>query len=563
MLFLSGATFPVSSLPEWARVVAQFLPASYLVTGFQGVFYREESLLDSGSSILALAATIILATFVSTQLFRWEKEEKIRSSAKIYLLAVLVPFFILGGYQLWSRDHLRKADVLWRDLQRQEVLLIRDARIIVGDGRELTSASVLIRNGSIERIFDSERPDPARWNAELVEAAGKTLLPGLIDVHVHLGASGGISIEPSIGFDVEQSMSRALAAYLYSGITAVRSLGDALEPALATRQKALSGELLGAELFLCGPMFTTEGGYGMEVFDDLPEPVQSILAPQLLRLPHSEDEARQQVRELDREGVDAIKAVFESGEDGPLPPRMDVSLLRALAEESAIHGLPFIVHTRTSQDVRDAVDAGARGIEHGAYHDPLPGDVIAQMVEKEVFYSPTLSMLEARAHVLGGVEELLERSLTQQVNPLSLIEKAREALRSTDSSIFEYERLRGSAYLEHATENLTAAYRNGIMLVTGSDGGHALVFHGPTIHRELQLWVRAGVPEAAALRAATYDAARYLGAEDRLGLVAPGYEANLLLVDGNPLKDITATERISLVIFRGERIRRSALFDSY
>jgi imidazolonepropionase-like amidohydrolase len=237
-----------------------------------------------------------------------------------------------------------------------------------------------------------------------------------------------------------------------------------------------------------------------------------------------------------------------------------MSILRAIAKESAIHGLPLIAHTATSRDVRDAVDVGVRGVEHGSYRDPLPEDLIEQMVEKDVFYDPTLSLIEARAHVVGGVVELLERPLAQQVSPLELIEKAREALRSKDP-VNDYEWIRLAGQLEQAKQNLMAAYRKGVTLVAGSDAGNSLVLHGPTIHRELELWVEAGVPEAYALRAATANAARYLGAEDRLGLIAKGHEANLVLVNGNPLKNISATERISLVIYKGERIRRSALFD--
>jgi imidazolonepropionase-like amidohydrolase len=238
-----------------------------------------------------------------------------------------------------------------------------------------------------------------------------------------------------------------------------------------------------------------------------------------------------------------------------------VSILSAIAKESAIHGLALIARTASSRDVREAVDVGARGVERGTFRDPLPEDLIAQMIEKDVFYDPTLSLIEARVHVAGGVEELLERSLAQQVSPLELIEKSREALRSADP-MNEYERVRLRGQLEQAKRNLMAAYEHGATLVAGSDAGNPLVLHGPTIHRELELWVEAGVPEAHALQAATANAARYLGVEDRLGLVAKGYEANLVLVDGNPLKDITATERISLVIYRGERIRRSALFDT-
>ena len=112
-----------------------------------------------------------------------------------------------------------------------------------------------------------------------------------------------------------------------------------------------------------------------------------------------------------------------------------------------------------------------------------------------------------------------------------------------------------------AKENLARAYRAGATLVTGSDAGNVLVHHGPTVHRELQLWTAAGVPNAAALRAATFNSARLLGAHQRIGRIQEGFDANLLLVDGNPLQDISATERISAVIFKGEPIDRSELFD--
>jgi imidazolonepropionase-like amidohydrolase len=113
-------------------------------------------------------------------------------------------------------------------------------------------------------------PDPAFLRAELVEAAGKTLLPGLIDVHVHLGAPGGF-YESTSDYLPRKAMRRALAAYLYSGITTVKSVGDSLEDSLTLRQRVSSGEILGAGLFICGPMFTTEAGHGTEYFEDLPE----------------------------------------------------------------------------------------------------------------------------------------------------------------------------------------------------------------------------------------------------------------------------------------------------
>jgi imidazolonepropionase-like amidohydrolase len=103
--------------------------------------------------------------------------------------------------------------------------------------------------------------------------------------------------------------------------------------------------------------------------------------------------------------------------------------------------------------------------------------------------------------------------------------------------------------------------RAGVLLVTGTDSGNPGIVHGPGVHRELQLWVEAGIPAAVALQAATYNGAQLLRAADRMGLIRKGFQANLLLIDGNPLKDISVTERISMVMFKGERVDRSELFD--
>jgi imidazolonepropionase-like amidohydrolase len=100
-----------------------------------------------------------------------------------------------------------------------------------------------------------------------------------------------------------------------------------------------------------------------------------------------------------------------------------------------------------------------------------------------------------------------------------------------------------------------------VRLIAGSDAGNMLVIHGPTIQHELELWVKAGVPAAVALQAATYNAAKTLGADDRIGVIQPGHDANLVLLDGDPVEDISSTEHIYSVMFRGERIDRTELFN--
>ena len=120
MLFLSGATFPTTILPAWGQIVGQFLPATYLVTGFQSVFLRRETLAQNGPAVAALIITMILATFISIQIFRWEKEEKLRPAARFWVLAVLSPFVVMGCYQAYSKEQSKKANLLWRELMRSD-----------------------------------------------------------------------------------------------------------------------------------------------------------------------------------------------------------------------------------------------------------------------------------------------------------------------------------------------------------------------------------------------------------------------------------------------------------
>jgi len=102
MLFLSGTTVPVEMLPKWGKVLSKFLPASYLVTGFRRILENGETLLQNWGSALALVIALITALFVATQLFRWEKEEKIQGTAKLWVLVALLPFIVLGCYQIFK-----------------------------------------------------------------------------------------------------------------------------------------------------------------------------------------------------------------------------------------------------------------------------------------------------------------------------------------------------------------------------------------------------------------------------------------------------------------------------
>ncbi|MFL6354074.1 MAG: amidohydrolase family protein [Bryobacteraceae bacterium] len=558
MLFLSGATIPVSVMPVWVQSIAQFLPATYLFQGMQSIMIAGDSLAANMTSVVALLLTMFVALFVGVKLFRWEKEEKIENSAKLWIVAVLAPFILMGVYQVRTMQNVEKSKILTRSAMRNRSVLFQNAKIFVGDGKVIQDGAVLIRNGKIDEVFDRPPANPKSLNAEVIDAAGKTLMPGLIDMHVHIGVPGGVYQDVRKYLDPNASK-RRVAAYLYSGITAVRSTGDWLDNSLKLRAAVNSGEYLGSEVFTYGPLFTAAGGHPTEMLKYFPESQRKMAEGQFVRLPKSAGEAQKAVDDLKEAGVDGLKAVLESGNsEWGVFNRLDAEIYGAIIREAAKDGLPTATHTGSAADVKDAIEADTNSIEHGSMINLIPSDLFLEMKQKGIAYDPTLSVFEALADLRTGNFEPLTRSLVQQVGPADLLTSTRAVLgkEKARNTLENYKPM-----LDRENQNLLNAYKTGVLLITGSDAGNLLVIHGPTIQHELELWVKAGIPPTQALQAATFNAAKVLRADDRIGSVQKGREATLILLDGDPVQDISNTERIATVMFRGERVDRSDLFD--
>jgi imidazolonepropionase-like amidohydrolase len=354
---------------------------------------------------------------------------------------------------------------------------------------------------------------------------------------------------------------RELAAYLYSGITAVRSTGDMLDQSLKLRSDIASDRYSGAQLFVSGPLFTADGGHPEEIIKNFPQSMRAEAKSQFLRQPKTEAEARAQVDALKKDGVDSIKAVLEAGNEvwGNFN-RLNYDIYRAIVDQATKDGLPVITHTGSVADMNVAIDAGTSTIEHGAMMEAIGSDVFARMKAKNIAYDPTLSVYYAMAAMGTGKTDLLDNSLLRSVAPADLIAGTRAMLAKNKPS---HNAAYYQALLDRLNHNLMTACEAGVPLIVGTDAGNMLVIHGPTVQRELELWVKAGVPATAALQAATYTAAKYLRADDHLGLIKPGRDATLILLDGDPVVDIGNTEHISAVYFKGEHVDRSDLFDQF
>ena len=558
MMFLSGSTFPVQVFPKWLQKVTEFIPATHLNKGVQGMLVQNETLAQNGRALVALLLTTAVALFVAYRLFRWEKDEKLKPASKLWVLAALAPFFLVGAWELRSDESRVRQVQIDRKFAQSRTRLYRNARLIIGDGRVIERGGLLVRDGRIAAVYEGDAPDAKSVNADSVEAAGKTIIPGLIDAHVHLGAPGGMYANPQ-DYMKPGASERELAAYLYSGVTTVRSTGDWLDQSLALKRKLASNQYTGAELITSGPLFTAEGGHPTQMLKFFPSNMREQGKAQFVRIPRTADEARQMVRALKEKGVDLIKGVLESGEPGHALARLDVALLMAAGEEARRLGLPLAVHTGRAIDVEDALRAGVRSVEHGSMVEALPDELLKRLAAQGVYYNPTLSVIDGVEQFRTGKLNNLDFPLVQQVAPPGLIAGTKANLASSGFEQMRQGLEHSRAKLEVSLDNLRRAHLAGVPLVTGTDSGNMPLIHGPAIHRELQLWVKAGIPTAVALQAATGNAAKLLGISARTGTLEKGKEATLLVLDANPLAEIAATERISTILFKGERIGRGDL----
>jgi len=393
----------------------------------------------------------------------------------------------------------------------EPTLVIEDARIIVGDGEVKEVATVVIVNDRIQQIVPTN-PQHMDENVKRVDARGMTLMPGLIDTHVHFF---GLTAHGQAGY--EEQLNTLAPTYLHDyvrhGVTTVRSLADPLELVLELRTRVDEGRIeVGPRILLAGPCFTAPGGHPAVTLGRDDPWMREAIAFEV----DDADAARAMVRHLAAQGVDAIKAVLEAGQGLGMPetlPRLSLDVLSAIVDESHRHHLPVSVHTHREQDVRDAVMAGADGVEHGvcdaAISDPRLADLL---LERDVTYTPTLWIL----------------SLDQEYG-----------------------------LLNNAMQNLKSISDKGVRICLGTDTLSSRPAPGLNTIREMELMAQAGLTTQKIISAGTRDAAEHLGLLQDLGTVEPGKLADLLLISGDPLQDISEIRKLAMVIKDGRIVHSS------
>ncbi|MEG6523323.1 amidohydrolase family protein, partial [Desulfotomaculum sp. 1211_IL3151] len=393
-------------------------------------------------------------------------------------------------------------------------LALTGATVLVGEDLVTSqNTTVLIHDGIIVRVGNDKDIDIPS-DATILDMNGYTLVPGLLDLHVHLGSpeldvgqKPHLLTMPKLIADWVRFIPGTRRAFLNHGVTTVRSLGDEYEWIMDLRQQLRDGVLEGPRLFAAGPIFTTKGGHPVATFGI--DPMSDAV-----RLPATPDEARDLVNALVNgdSSVDLIKVVQERGN----PKRLSLEpiapdVLGAIVTEAHKHDLPVIAHWGTLEDLKDVLAAGVDGLEHLEARGVLEGwpmETLDLLVESKVPLSPTLMVTNV------VVEPDVHKQLRKRVGEF---------------------------------------HDAGGRIVLGTDAGMPGVPFGASVHQELELLVESGLMPREALKAATSEAAKELGT-GHIGAIEPGRAADLVLVRNNPIQDIQAIRNVVMVFLDGRLV---------
>lgn len=410
-------------------------------------------------------------------------------------------------------------------------LLISGVTLIDGTGAPpVEDAWVLVREGRIERVSREALEAPA--GVREIDGGGRWLIPGLMDMHVHLqGGRGRDAPDETAGI-------RALHGFLWSGVTSVYDAGNDPDYVFGLRERERAGEIASPRVFASGGVVTAPGGHGGG-------PGATLIESWPADRPKLEAHAARE--------PDLVKLTFDEHGWGtrPLIPLLDPELMAEAGRFFNERGIRTTVHVSHEYRARQAIAAGINTLAHPVIQGPISDGFVGLMASSGTPMVSTLTIGEGYGRLVDH-PEFLEGPLYQAVYEPDLIERLRTEVREA------YAARPWTTWMKVmnpvAQENLRRIHDAGGVIVMGSDQSN-----GPASHRELELLVQGGIEPLDALRIGTLNGAVFLGMEDELGSVEEGKLADLVLLGSDPLADISNAADIVTVIKGGEVVDRSAL----
>jgi len=422
-----------------------------------------------------------------------------------------------------------------------QTTIYEGARLIPGDGRPaIEQSAFIVENGTFTRV--GRMGDvKASTGAARVDLTGKTVMPTLIDIHTHTGFQKGPTYRPeNYGRDaILEDLNRAL----YFGVSTVVSEGiDPGEAAFKVREEQATGRLGGARLFTAGRgIGAPNAGPGADTYKGIAYEVTS------------EEQARSAVRELAAQKVDFVK-IWVDDRNGRAP-ELSPPLYRAVIDEAHKHGIRVNAHVFYLADAKGLVAAGIDGFTHMVRDKDMDDEVVQAIVKRRVVIMPTLQNTERGRNTEppASLAAWINGPARGAIGP-DLAAKLVAAYGGRTAAQASVARER-YAILQRSLAKLSAA---GARIVLGGDTGLQDDPFGFAEHRELELMVEAGMTPMQAIVAATRNGAQYLGLRTT-GVLTPGKHADFVVLDANPLDDITNTRRIARIFINGRETNRESL----
>lgn len=400
--------------------------------------------------------------------------------------------------------------------------IILAGNVITDPAKGMEGPSVItVTDGRIVSVERGTAPGNAPADAEIIDLSTKTVLPGLIDLHVHLtGDPGGDFRDEAVDPDewgVVMGVKNA-ALTVRAGFTTVREAGSAQNTAFVLRRGTAEGKIVGPRIVAAGPALSIVGGHA-DVTGFRKDVLAALDGGYTCTGPL---ECAEKVRKASRLGADVIKITATGGvlsqQGRGLEAHFTDAEMKSIADTAHSLGLKVMAHAHGARGIEAASAAGIDTIDHGTFADEA---ALKVMKAKGTVLVPTLMALE-------GVRARLGKGIYTPTVEV----KARQAI-------------------EAAGRQVTRAKQMGVTVAFGTDAG---VFEHGSNAGEFALMVKAGMTPKEALASATTVAAKTLGMENELGKIAPGYSADLIAVAANPLDDVRTLEKVEWVMVRGRKI---------
>src|SRR5438876_2652019 len=436
----------------------------------------------------------------------------------------------------------------------EKISLVGGTVINPADGKVLPNATVVIDGDKIERVTMGKQ-DAASLGKQ-IDCAGKFILPGYIDTHIHFFQSGDLFTRPD-GADlnsvrpykdevarVKSHVNDTFARYLRSGITSVVDVGG---PFWNFEVRKIANSTAKApRVAVAGPLISSVARPQLDLGDP---PIIKIDTP---------DQARDFVRKLAAQNPDLVKIWYIVDKDHPVDSFRPI--VRATVEESHAHKIRVAVHATELETARAAVEEGADILVHSVVDKPVDDAFVKLLKDRHIILCPTLVVFERYgrtfSHQLNltpeekawGNPEVIASLDVTKIPQDKLPDRIKTALAKPDEAL---DRIKKT--YDIALPNLKKLEDAGITIAAGTEAGNIGTIHGPALFREFQLMKEAGLTNMQILESATVNAAKLFGGDTgaHIGKIDNGYFADLVILKSNPVDDIANASEIETVIKNG------------